>query len=991
MVFLKHFYAEGFKSFAQPISLNFDHNMIGIIGPNGSGKSNIVDALKWTIGEQSIKALRGKEKTNLIFMGSDTMPEAEFAMITLTFDNKNRVLHYDSDEVSVTRKLIRKSGESQFFINDEPARLKDIQDVFLDTGLSKGSLGIISQGTVNWFSEAKPEERRKMFEEAAGIGRYTKKKAESLAFLEKSTEHLERVEGVLYAKEKEVINLRKQAEKAQIYIQKKQELEKLDVTLMVQDLINWYAEIKDIEEDVTSIAKKLEHLARERNEKNDLYNVANEKFNDTDLKLSQLIDEKENLTKSISHLERKQELLNSNINASLSSNDLKTRIDSYAELIQQTMIAQKTYEEQIFTLQKDIRTLTDRYNENQVQKNELDKKSSVLNNEIVELTTALKYHEEQLKQKNASERGVKTIIDNINNLQGIVGTVSSLITVPSKYEVAIETALGKTVNNLVVLKQQNALSAIKFLKDNNAGRATFLPLDIIQPKSLKPESYSVVSQLNGYIGIASDLIKIDETYKTVASYLLGNIIIADNITNASTIANMTYQAYKVISLDGDVNFAGGAMQGGSARKNQVSVFNLEEKIETLKNHLNTKLEENSKLKVEIEKQAQLAREIQVSLEPKKHDLSLAQISLDSNNKNIERYKAEYESLTNTSYDNQTVVVDNESVYIELNKLKQQINNLESEITTCKENKTFYKTEQDKYKYDLDEINLNYDNLNSKFNAKNGKMLRMKADITKYEDAIVGTYKMTVEAAMEKFNEPLNIPHDVAKKQIAVLKAEIDALGSINLEAVDNLDRREEEYEVLKMQHEDAKKAVDEMKAVIDQLDKKAKSDFNRVVNKVNEIMPHIFNDLFGGGHCQISFTDPNNVLETGIEVNVQPPGKKVSELTLLSGGEKTLVALSVLFAILKSSSFPLVVLDEAEAALDQYNVDIFAKIIKDYSDNTQFLIITHRPGTMKTCDVLYGTTMQNKGVTRIIKTDLSEVKEKFKLDKSAPQQEKQEG
>lgn len=989
MVFLKRFYAEGFKSFAEPINLNFEEKMIGIVGPNGSGKSNIVDALKWTIGEQSIKALRGKEKSNLIFMGSQTMPEADFAMITLTFNNSDRVLHYDADEVTVTRKLIRKTGESLFFINDEPVRLKDIQDIFLDTGLSKGSLGIISQGTVSWFAEAKPEERRKMFEEAAGIGRYTKRKNEALDLLEKSTNHLLRVQDIIYTLEKELKQLEKQAEKAKLYKEKKETLERMDVSLMVQDLLQWNDEQKLLDSDVESYASKVEKIRLKLTENEALYNDAQTQFTEADLKASQLQEKKDHLIQQVHSLEQRQLLFNSNLEEKLNSDNKIERASSYKNLI---ITTQTELDNVLMNLNGDEANYEDvkyQYNSLLKQKEELDSERQTLIKTISTKQAQLNFYISQQNDINASERGVNTILKNKDAIPGIYGTIASLLKVPSKYEIAIQTALGRTVSNIVVEKKENALNAINFLKRNNAGRATFLPLDTIKPKSLKPESVGIVKQINGFIDVASNLVSIDSNLKIVIDYLLGNIIIADNIENAAYIAQMTYQAYKVISLDGDVNFAGGAIQGGAQKHNITSSFNLDEKIANLSEEIKTLNDQMVNFNVNFEKVNAELTKANMVLQAKTVSISGYKARSESLEALVARYKNEFEALTQTSFEDVDKVIDENTIQKELLDLQNQQKQINEQLNLMLETKTIYQSKAAKFQYDLNDLRVNFDNLNAKLSVKSARLMEMKNNIANAEDRIISMYQMTVETAMQRFKEPLDIPIDVARAEVKRLKSEIDALGSINMAAVEELEKRQKEYEIQKQEHEDAKKAVDEMKSVIDELDKRAKNDFTRIINRVNQIMPSIFKDLFGGGNCAISYTDPNNILETGIEVIVHPPGKKVSNLVLLSGGEKTLVALSVLFAILKSSSFPLVVLDEAEAALDQYNVDVFAKIIKDYSDNTQFMIITHRPGTMKTCDVLYGTTMQNKGVTRVVKTDLNEIKDK--LEPNAQQDLQQEG
>lgn len=980
MIFLKNFYAEGFKSFARPINLNFSNTMIGIVGPNGSGKSNIVDALKWAMGEQSIKTLRGKEKTNLIFAGSNDMDEADFALVELTFDNTNRILNYQTDEVKIGRKLMRKTGESLFTINDEPARLKDIQDLFLDTGLTKGSLGIISQGTVNWFAEAKPEDRRHMFEEAAGIGRYTKQKNETLDLLEKAAYNLDRLDQYETNLKREIRDLGKQAEKAVQYKQKTQELKHLDVTISVQDFLAYKDESIELAKSISVYKTDLEKLTISIEENKTLRDKNNQDYLQNDSELKNLSQIKDELNTKLNDLNYKKIAYINNLENNINSQNIEERKKSYQALI-------ASDEEEINSLNKQIAQNTDKlekleneYNSSIDLKSKLNDEYNTLNADYNHKKVLFDRLDELFKSSNNVERGVQTLLNSKSSIPGIHSTVSNVLQVPERYEIAIQTALGKSLNNLIVDSTDTAKNAINFLKKNNGGRATFLPMDAIKPKQIKEDSLTIMKKLEGFIDVASNLVSYDSIYDNIIKSLLGNVAISDSIESAAHIGKMVNNNYKVISLDGDVVYAGGALSGGQQQKTTASTFNIEEKL----NRAKKEYEDATKLfidkKVALEDISNTVSKLNIEIQNVKGTISICNNKLIETNSRLSRNKTGYASIVDAN--------DKEKLKVEINQFERELINVNEQLVEVSQKISTVQNLKEHYYEIYTKYNLNYErdqslyiSLNDKFNKKNNKLNNLQNDIKSIEEKINNLYEMTMDYVITEYNKPLDITTNEAKTIIAKLRSEIDALGNINFEAVERLDEKEAELKSIEEEHNLARESVINLKNIIEDLDKRAKADFTSVINKVNEIIPQIFTSLFGGGDCCIKYTDPTNVLESGIEVIVHPLGKKVSNLVLLSGGEKTLVALTVLFALLKSSSFPLVVLDEAEAALDQANVNTFAKLIQEFSDSTQFLVITHRTGTMKMCDVLYGTTMQIKGVTKVIKTDLDDIKKNDLINK----------
>lgn len=971
MVFLKRFHAEGFKSFATPITLNFTKNMIGIIGPNGSGKSNIVDALKWTIGEQSIKQLRGSERSNLIFMGSQFLQEAKFALVELTFDNSNKVLHTDLEEVKITRKLIKKTEESLFFINDEPAKLKDIHDMFLDTGLSKGSLGIISQGTVSWFADAKPEERRKIFEEASGIGKYTKKKNESISLLEKSQNNLNILLEHLEQLKKDVNKLENQAKKVKEYNEKSKQLKLYDLTIKSKEIIEYNSEVSTLELKTNKLSTEIEQLSSNISFLEEAIKTKEDEFTIVDEKVINLQTKKENLVNEINNLVNKKTIFDSKINNDINSANTEKRIAAYETIIKNNQLELEFTKNELIKDESEFEKIRIQKNE---QYQELESIKTTLNDFNIQISKLSMSIDSLKTQKDLAnqDRGLKTIIENKNSLNGIIGLVSDLINIDKKYEIAISTALGGTVKNIVTLDEKSALRAIDFLKSNKSGYVTFLPIDKIKPKEIKHEFKLVVKQSQGFVGIASELVKINPEYKKVADHLLGNIIIVDDVKNAVLMSDLTYNSYKIISLEGDVKHPGGAISGGQKRISN-TVFNLDEKIKEQEEELkklnatiNDKKLEHEKESLKYDNLVALHNEISIRMNNAKY-------KIDELNKSINVNKNEYEALTNKSFDMNSKIDINE-IQKDLLTKQKELDVVQSDYNQQSILRQSLFSSLQNQRNEFAENNKTLTSMSTTLSESKIRLNDFKNKLENIKEFIVSNYKVTVENVIEEYsNKELGIPLYEVKREIVRLKNELESLGPINQTAVEELEVKQKELEDIQAQYDEAYSIVEDIINTINELDKKAKADFKKIIDNVNKDIPVIFKELFGGGNCEIKLTNPLDLLETGIEISVQPPGKKISSLMLLSGGEKTLVALCVLFSILKSSNFPMVVLDEAEAALDEYNVEIFAKIIKKYSDNNQFLIITHRPGTMKLCDDLYGVTMQDKGVSMVLKTSFNDI------------------
>lgn len=575
---------------------------------------------------------------------------------------------------------------------------------------------------------------------------------------------------------------------------------------------------------------------------------------------------------------------------------------------------------------------------------------------------------EQIERKTNLSVGIRSILENRNAVNGIYDVVSKYIEVKPKYELAITKALGKSVENIIVDSSENAKNAIKFLKNNKAGQATFLPLKDIKARNVRAEHLDILGELEGFIGVASNLVDIDEKMRPVIEALIGQVIISDNIDSAVRISKYTHQIYKVITLEGDIVFPGGALTGGS-EKNFVGQFNLEKHRDELGVAVKSLEVEVTNLKIEHEKIMTELNESDTKLNEKKYTLNNLNNNLQNISQNYEKYKNEYEVLTKKSFDNSKVINEN-NIQNEINELKAQKDKISENSNVALSSKITFTSQANEFEGQLEDVRIKVDRVKEELSKNQQDILKCKSILDAARVRINENYQMTLEFAIATYNQELPMSEAQAREVINQLKADIDALGIINHAAIEELGEKQEKFDTINKNRIETQESIENIRMSISELDKAAKAKFSKLINDVNTILPEIFKFLFGGGSCAITFTDPTNILESGIEVMAHPPGKRVSNLKLLSGGEKTLVAISVLFAILKISSFPIVILDEAEAALDIANVERFAQIIRKYSKNTQFLVITHRPGTMKECKTLLGATMMVPGVTSLISVSL---------------------
>lgn len=966
-MYLKRVEAIGFKSFANKVDIGFTPGINGIVGPNGCGKSNITDAIKWVLGEQSTKNLRAQGMSDVIFAGSEAYKKQNFAQVMLVFDNSDKLLKVDYDEVEITRRLYR-NGESEYLINKTQCRLKDIVDLLMDTGLGKDSLSMISQGAIANFAQAKPIDRRGIFEEAAGVSKYKKRKTESLRKLERTNDNLLRISDIISELESQLEPLRLQANKARRYLEKKERLEKIEVSVIVFDvkkleynLAQAKARLSEINEELVINESKMlfdegkvEQLKESiKKYDNDIATLQSNLLKQVDIissleKQKSEEDNRQNHNTSLEYIETLKSKLNDfsqEINGY--TNNLNQFNQAAQDLRKEYDYEKNSYEEARVEIQRKQGMMQSFQNKKGVLENINDNRTNVF-------------------------AGVKAIIDAKNSLSGVRGMVSDLFEVEAVYQEAISKSLNASLQNIVVSTSDDAKQAVNFLKSNKAGRATFIPMDTIKPRYINDNDLYVANNTEGFINVATNLISFDDSNQKVFEYLLNTTLVCDNINNAVNLAKLTNNRYRVISLDGDIISVGGLVTGGKLKNDRGNLLTIKKDLEKVNEYLlkiNNEIKEDSDL---LYTKEQSLNDLRNKIN--QQNISIAKIEEGLANKNyqFENLKNEYQSITNEQFVEDEQAQGN-SIIEQINQATLIKEQLISSIKSTRE--THYQINKDleSIELQLKESRIAINELKNEHNTINIKKATEEIEMKNMLDRLADEYQLTIDTAKEQLVIELDIT--LAKEEVIKLKREIKNLGAINLLAIEEYDKVSERYEFLTKQKDDLEHAKTDILEMINDTDKIMVERFSQTINDINEQLPITFKQLFGGGEASLEYTDPTNLLETGVDIIARPPGKSIQNLNLFSGGEKALIALSVLFAILKARPIPLCILDEVEAALDQANVERFAKFLKEFSNETQFIVITHRPGTMEQCDVLYGVTMQEKGVTKMIGVQLEEAKD----------------
>ncbi|MDG0844193.1 chromosome segregation protein SMC [Staphylococcus equorum] len=1189
MVYLKSIDAFGFKSFAEHTNVQFDEGVTAIVGPNGSGKSNITDAIKWVLGEQSAKSLRGAKMEDIIFSGAEHRKAQNYAEVKLKLDNSSGKLQLDATEVVVTRRLYR-SGESEYYLNNDRARLKDIIDLFLDSGLGKEAFSIISQGRVDEILNAKPVDRRQILEESAGVLKYKKRKAASVQKLDQTEDNLSRIQDILYDLEGRVEPLREEAAIAKEYKHLSKEMEKSDVLVTVHDIGQYSKNIHELDDNLNNLkshqatkdAEKVQHtqaLNKYKSERQQLDErieslnfqlvKATEEVEKYAGQLNVLEERKKNQSQTNARFEEEQESLKiqtetlkkEKIDAQSQIDKLKTQQKELNEKIQyfesQLYVNDEQHDEKLETIKdeyyqlmseqsdvnNDIRFLEHTIQENETKQsrlntrlleafeqlkkiqsdiNEAEKQTAASQKELKNAEQQLNNYEKklaQLKQQQSDYEeklhqayrfndklksridslatqqeeysyffnGVKHILKAKNNkLSGIRGAVAEVIQVPSDLTKAIETALGASLQHVIVDSEKDGRQAIQYLKQNGLGRATFLPLNVIQPRQIGNEIMKTAQNSEGFINIAAQAIHVESDYQNVVQNLLGNTIVVDELKNANELARKIRYRTRIVTLEGDIVNPGGSMTGGGDRKSK-SILAQKDELSTMR----AQLEDYQQQTVAFEKQYQNIKNESEQLSEKYFDTSQHynaikqtvhdyELELDRLRKSEAHLKDEHEEFEfekNDGYQSETSkqtlddkkqrlakikiqlqkLEDDINLYTKLSKegkesttqIQQQLHQKQSDLAVVKERLNTQKQTESKIANQLNDVVVQHQKLEEQIKLFNSdemtgekafetiqhnmeqskaekvklsqsiedvksrrlelndiievtdqKLQEANQDILSIEnryqdikseqsrldvlinyaiDHLSEDYHLTYERASELYQLDEDI--DVLRKKVKLTKMSIEELGSVNLNAIEQFEEINTRFTFLDEQRADLRAAKTTLEQLIEEMDQEVKDRFKETFHAVQGHFSDVFKSLFGGGQAELRLTD-DDYLSAGVDIIVQPPGKKLQHLSLLSGGERALSAIALLFAILKVRSAPFVILDEVEAALDEANVIRYAQYLKKLSDQTQFIVITHRKGTMEFSDRLYGVTMQESGVSKLVSVNLNTIDEVIKEEQA---------
>lgn len=970
-MFLKRVEIQGFKSFADKTVLNFDFPITGIVGPNGSGKSNISDAIRWVLGEQSVKALRGDAAmTSIIFSGSIERKTVNMAEVTLVFDNTSRYLASDYDEVEITRRIHRSNGETEYLINKMPCRLKDILDLTMDSGLSRDSLSVISQGNIASFADAKPIDRRTFFEEAAGVSKYKRKKNEALSKLTRTQDNLDRALDIINELDKQVNPLKRAAKKAEIYRDKKARLQLIETAVLVEEIAFYNDKMTEAKKALFDAETKsiMHETTLQVNETN-----INEKrvvIKQLDNDIQKLQDELMKVINEIQILETRKVEIDEKRKYTLEAGNVEQKKNELKSLLEEAEFEYTDRKTRYEQTNVDIELFEKQSSELTIKIIDNNQKIEELNNMIRRLQNRRSILDNTIQQPYQQQNGVAAVVNASSSLPGVLGVIAAIINPANGYEEAINVALGGALYNIVTKDEEAARNAISYLKRNNSGRATFLPLTVLNNRYIAREDEIVASNTKGYLGVASDFVTCELIYELVKTNLLNNVLVVDDLVNGNNLASLLKYRYKIVTLDGDVIHRGGSMTGGH-NKGNVSPLTIKKELNEIERDLNNHTIALNEHKLIANQFSNEKNKLDSLLMERRINNAKLEPVVEAKRAKYERLKNDYQLLDPTNNVKTTNSFENELI-IRLNacyllrdecttnaRLKRDERlKLSSEVERKEQQLRQIRQELKQTKDDLEKIRID--------------MARLEILINKDLDRLAGEYHMTYEFAKEKYADEQLIN---AKDEVVLLRQQIENLGNINMNAPEEYEEVNQRFETLQKNYDELMVSREKLLESIQDMDKIMVEQFVAMFDMINEQFQQIFVQLFNGGNARLVLEDPNDLLNTGIEIEANPPGKIVKNNRSLSGGEKTLVAFCVLFAILRTRPVPLCLLDEVDTALDPANNDRFANYLKQFSADSQFLVLTHRTATMAKCDVLYGVTMPKQGISQLLRVQLNEAEQ----------------
>ena len=979
-MYLKEIVTTGFKSFADKLDIKLDDKITCIVGPNGSGKSNVVDAVRWVLGEQSVKSLRGEgSMSDVIFSGSKSRNPLNVASVELVFDNTDHYINVPYTEISIKRKVYR-TGENEYYLNGEKCRLKDVTNLLLDTGMGKESFNIISQGEVEKILSNSPSDRRVIFEEAAGILKYKRRKEEALRKLDRTHNNLDRVNDIITELEIQVGPLKEQSEKATEYLENKKGLDNYEVALLAYDIENYNQQLEQAKQKKEKIDKEIVTLSNESSsadisvleDNTKLEKLEQEKtsLNNNLLKVTEEVEKingEKNLLKERSKTNKEEEVLKETIRTTLEKKgQIEKSISLITEEINSINQDKKSKEEKYAELEKQISTAKNK-------RNYLMSNYSKMDQDLISLGHKISSLRMELEQSSDLPNSVRSVLKD-TSLQGIHNTIGNIITTEDTYLKALNVAISSNKNFVITSDEESAKKAINYLKDNHLGRATFFPLTVIKPRFVDSETLNQIRNNSDFIAVLSDLLTYNKKYQNIIENQFGTTIISKDLDSANRLSKLIRNRYKIITLDGDVINVGGSMTGGSLNKTKSVITTKqelkyqEEKEHTLKNEIVSLKNELSEINNVISK---LEEENYLK---EKEKISISEL-LNSKKIDLSRVKQEYESVKK-EWENLEAISNNSvsEKEQELIKLFHEKSSLKEQLQLKLKNIT---KEIDELKVKIEETQATYKLKNSTLRnlEKSSRELeisinRLDVKIDNMLNILSEDYELTFERAKNDYS--LDIEPEEARVKVNTYRNNIKRIGMVNLGAIEEYERVNTRYSFLTNQREDLYKAESTLLEIMNEMDEVMEEEFKNTFMAIQIEFQKVFKELFNGGQASLKLTDPSNMLTTGVEIVASPPGKKLTTISLLSGGEKTLTAISLLFAILNVRSVPFCLFDEVEAALDEANVAGFGTYLNHYRDKTQFLIITHKKKTMEYANTLYGITMQESGVSKLVSVKLED-------------------